>query len=228
MVPHAGVFVHARSGIAEPDHLVGKRVGCNSFGTNYSVWWRGILAHQYDVPIQQITWVQSIPEHRADYRPPARFLVETLPGNVRSEPLLAEGKLDAATTAGAGQGPKSPDVRPLFADAYAEMRAFVERFRFVPLNTVIIVRRAAIERDADLPRRLLDAFDRARARRQALEPPDEEVYRRLERDTGQTLTAFGFDQNHIGIREGIAYAYEQGIIRRLYDAEALFLPLRSP
>src|SRR5207249_4354799 len=112
-------------------------------------------------------------------------------------------------------------------DPYPEVLAFAERFNFVPLNTVIIVRRATIDRYPQLPESLLDAFNRARAKRQALAPPDEEIYRRLERDSGQTLTAFGFPENRVGIREGIAYAYEQGIIRRLYDPAELFLTLGS-
>jgi 4,5-dihydroxyphthalate decarboxylase len=203
---------------------VGKRMGCNSFGTNYSVWWRGMLRHQYDVPIERITWVQSVSEHRSDYRPPRRFDIEIASGNVRSEPLLAEGKIDAATTAGAGQAPKAPGVRPLFADPYAEMRAFVERFGFVPLNTMIIVSRSAAAKNPDLPQALFNAFSAARARQEREAPPSgEEVYRRLARETGRSVMGYGFAANATAIRHGIAFAYEQGIIRRLYDTEELFL-----
>src|SRR5262245_6674058 len=122
MIPHAGVWVREDADIREPGDLVDKRVGCNSFATNYSVWWRGILAHQYDVPAQRITWVQSVPEHRSDYQPPQRYPIEFLEGGTRSEELLAAGRIDAATTAGAGQRSHSLAVHPLFADWYAELR----------------------------------------------------------------------------------------------------------
>ena len=110
------------------------------------------------------------------------------------------------------------------ASLLAYMGMLVERFGFVPLNTVIIVSRRAIERCADLPSVLFEAFCHAQAKQEAEAPPeDEEVYRRLERDTSRPLRAHGFAPNRVAIREGIAYAYEQGIIRRLRDAEELFL-----
>jgi 4,5-dihydroxyphthalate decarboxylase len=223
MTPHAGVFVHESAGITSPADLVGSRIGCNSFGTNYSVWGRGMLAHQYDVTIERITWVQSVAEHRADYRLPSRFQIEMVEGNVRSEALLADGRIDAATTAGAGIGPRSSSVRPLFADPYAELRAFVEEFGFVPLNTVIIVRRSAVQANPDLPELLLEAFRYAQQRQAASPPEHEAIYRRLGADTGRPLLESGFAATREGIRTGIAFAYEQGIIRKLYDPEELFL-----
>ena len=38
--PHAGIYVGEGTDIRSPDGLVGKRVGCASWGTNYSVWCR--------------------------------------------------------------------------------------------------------------------------------------------------------------------------------------------
>src|SRR5712692_4635287 len=71
--PHAGAYVRDGTGIRTPDDLVGKRVGCASWSTNYSVWFRGALTHQYDVPVERITWVESVDEHVLEYHPPRRF-----------------------------------------------------------------------------------------------------------------------------------------------------------
>ena len=224
IVPHAGVFVHEDSGIKGPHDLVGKRVGCNSFGTNYSVWWRGILAHQYDVPAQRITWVQSVPEHRSDYQPPQRYPIEIMEGGTRSEELLAQGRIDAATTAGAGQRSRSPAVRPLFADWYVELRDFVARFGFVPVNTVITIRREAIEANPALPRLLQDALLAADPRRSVDgHAGGAHLYQRLEREIGRPLTGNGLAANLTCIQTMIAYCHEQGIIRRVYAPEEIFL-----
>jgi 4,5-dihydroxyphthalate decarboxylase len=228
MVPHAGAWAREDAGIREPRDLVGRRVGCNSFGTNYSVWWRGILAHQYDVPVQRITWVQSVDEHRTDYRPPARFPIEIIPGNSRSETLLAEGRIDAASMASGAGGPRAANVRPLFADPSAELRSYVDAFGVIPINTVMTVRRATVERHPELPRLLLDAMTAARVRQQTEAPNAEDaVFQPLERDLGRALTGYGFAANRAAIQEMLAYCYEQGIIRRLYRPEELFLLTES-
>jgi 4,5-dihydroxyphthalate decarboxylase len=224
MVPHAGAWVHEHSGIREPRDLVDRRVGCNSFGTNYSVWLRGILAHQYDVPVQRITWVQSVEEHRSDFQRPARFAIEVIPGNVRSEVLLAEGRIDAASMASGAGGPRSGSVRELFADAHAELRAYADGFGVVPINTVMTMRRSTVGRNPALPRLLFDAMVAARVKQQAAAPNAEDaIFQPLERDLGRSLTSYGFGANRPAIREMIAYCYEQGIIRRLYQPEELFL-----
>jgi 4,5-dihydroxyphthalate decarboxylase len=224
MVPHAGVWVHERAAIATPADLVGKRVGCNSFGTNYSVWFRGVLAHQYDVPIQRITWVQSVEEHRADFRRPGRFPIEIVAGGLRSEALLFAGEIDAASMASASQPPRSDRVHALFADPYEELRSYALQFGVAPINTVLMIRRAVVERDPDLPRRLLNGFTAARAEHQHAEGRGElPIYRRLEQETGRVFTGFGFQNNLAAIREMVAYCYEQGIIRSLSDPEDLFL-----
>ncbi len=223
MVPHSGLWVRPDGDIRTPRDLIGKRVGCNSWGTNYSVWSRGILAHQYDVPVERITWVQSVPEHRDDYALPQRFPIEIVPGHVRSETLLAEGKLDAAAMASGSTGPQASSGRALFADPYAELRAYAAGWNVVPVNTVLTIKRALIERDPGLPGRLLDAMARARASQQAEAPNVEDaIFQPLERELGRDLTGYGFAANRPAIREMIAYCYEQGIIRRLYDPEELF------
>lgn len=224
LAPHAGVWVHPHSEISQPADLMGRRMGCNSFGTNYSVWWRGILAHQYDVAPQRVIWVQSVEEHRADYRPPARFPIEVIPGNRRSEALLAEGRIDAATMAGGAGGPRARNARPLFTDPYAELRAYAGAFGVLPINTVLIVRRDTVERNPGLPRLLLDAMVAARETQRRTAPNAEDaLFQPIEQSTGRTLTAYGYEVNARTIQEMLAYCYEQGIIRRLYHPEEVFL-----
>ena len=55
--PHLGLSVRNGSGIETPRDLVGKKVAAPDWGFNPAVWMRGILAHQYDVPIEKINWV---------------------------------------------------------------------------------------------------------------------------------------------------------------------------
>src|SRR6476661_4593434 len=66
--PHTGMWVNKNvKGLDAPADLVGKRVACGSFGTNYAVWCRGALTHQYDVSVQNMTWVESVDEHVLEF-----------------------------------------------------------------------------------------------------------------------------------------------------------------
>jgi 4,5-dihydroxyphthalate decarboxylase len=231
--PHAGLWVNEQAGIASPHDLVGKRIGCASWGTNYSVWCRGVLAHQYDVPTQKITWVESVDEHLTEFRPPKRYTVERAAEETRQATLLSNGTIDAATMAGGGIGTDVTGVRPLFADPYPEIRAYAQANGFFPINTVITVRKDAVERNPDMPRLMMDAFLKAKALYDAeLEEgtADEHMglsLSRLRADTGLQLTDYGFNANRNAIRTMIAYCYEQGIIKRLVEPEDLFLATDS-
>src|SRR3954453_14373201 len=56
---------------ADPRSLEGKRVGVNrGYTVTTGVWARGILASEYGVDLDRITWVRSDEEHVAEYQPP--------------------------------------------------------------------------------------------------------------------------------------------------------------
>lgn len=229
--PHTGVSVHDGSGIMEPRDLEEKRVGCASWGTNYSVWWRGALTHQYDVSIEKITWVETIEEHLPDYRPPARYTLEKVADERGAlTRLLSEGKIDAATQAGGGGARRgSPHVRPRFADPYPQIRAYVQENPFFPINTVITVSRDAVARNPELPCLMMDAFLKAkRMYDDEVEAGGEDDHMgaglsRLRQETGLTLTDYGFKANRQANQTMIAYCYEQGVIQNLVSPEELFL-----
>jgi 4,5-dihydroxyphthalate decarboxylase len=191
-----------------------------------------VLRHQYDVAIEKITWVESVDEHLLEYRPPKRFKIEKIPGNERAGPLLAGGKIDAATMAGGGVGTELSGIRPLFENVYPEIKGYVEANGFFPINTVITVSRAAVARNPEMPRLMMKAFLEAKALYDAEISTGEEEHmglslKRLEGETGLRLSPYGFKANRKCIQTMIAYSYEQGIIRRLYEPEELFLLLDS-
>jgi 4,5-dihydroxyphthalate decarboxylase len=227
--PHAGLWVSTASGIEGPGNLLGKKIGCGSWGTNYSVWLRGTLAHQYDVSVEKITWVESVEEHLPEYRPPKRFSVERIAGNKRAGVLLAEGKIDAASLAGGGAHREEGAIQALFENPYPEIRDYVERTGCFPINTVITLRRDVVERIPRLPSVLMEAFREAKQiynAELAEGKHDEHMgleLARLKSEAEVELPDYGFRVNRSAIRTMIAYCYEQGIIRRLLEPEELFL-----
>ncbi|MFP5369838.1 MAG: ABC transporter substrate-binding protein, partial [Actinomycetes bacterium] len=53
---HAGIFVHAGSGIEQPADLRGKVVGTPEWQLTANVWIRGILADRYGVPVDSVEY----------------------------------------------------------------------------------------------------------------------------------------------------------------------------
>jgi 4,5-dihydroxyphthalate decarboxylase len=130
----------------DPKSLEGKRVGVNrGYTVTTGVWARGILATEYGVDLERITWVRSDDEHVAEFVPPAN--VENLP---EGEQLT---DLDAAVG-----DVKSDRLVPLIADAEAAgERALTERGLW-PVNHLVVVKDEVLEAHPDLAPALVDAF----------------------------------------------------------------------
>src|SRR3954469_16125820 len=105
---HSGIYVSAASGIREPRDLVGKQVGVAEYQLTANVWIRGILADEYDVPVESVTY------RTGGLHQPGRIekLEVELPNGVRVEriapdqtlsEMLATGEIDALYT------PRTPE-----------------------------------------------------------------------------------------------------------------------
>ena len=55
---HGAIHYNIRSGVREPKDLEGRRVGVNrGYTVTTGVWARGILASEYGVDLERVTWV---------------------------------------------------------------------------------------------------------------------------------------------------------------------------
>jgi len=204
--PHNQVAVHSKSGIRRPADLAGKRVGVGFFSKNYAVWLRGVLRHQYDVPVEKIVWVEDEPEHFPDYRAAKRYAIERAP-----------------------QRSKSPEVKALFENPYPEIKEYFA-CRVFPINTIITVPKKTLAKNSAIPQAVFEAFRKAfRLYLEEMKQGKREdehgglSLKRLEKEAGITLPEYGFKANRAAIRMMIHLCFEQGIISRLYEPEELFL-----
>jgi 4,5-dihydroxyphthalate decarboxylase len=114
----------------DPKELEDRQVGVDrGYTVTTGVWARGVLADEYGLDLDRVTWVLSGDEHVAEYRPPAN-VVPMPPGKELAE-MVAEGELAAAI------GVEHPDLVPLIADA--------EQAGFDALRQRILDRRPSVE-----------------------------------------------------------------------------------
>jgi 4,5-dihydroxyphthalate decarboxylase len=124
---HSPIVHNIKSGVKSPKDLEGKKVGVRAYTVTTGVWTRGILATEYGVDLDKITWVVVDEEHVQEYRKPANVIER--PGANLAQ-MLVEGELAAAIGVGKVD---SPDVKPLIPDAAAAEAAWYRAS--IPLTT---------------------------------------------------------------------------------------------
>jgi 4,5-dihydroxyphthalate decarboxylase len=199
----------------DPKELEGQRVGVNrGYTVTTGVWARGILASEYGVDLDRVTWVRSDEEHVAEYEPPAN--VEKLPEGQDLAAAVSGGDLAAAVG-----DVQSDELVPLIADAEAAgFRALEERGLW-PVNHLVVVKDEVLEANPDLARALLDAFERAKDLYVAggeLQP----LHARVAEITGGDPLRYGIEPNRAVLEQLVDHAFAQKILRRRPTVDELF------
>ena len=222
---HGAVRVNTKAGIATPKDLEGKRVGVNrGYTVTTGLWARSVLANQYGVDLSKITWVLSGDEHVAEYVPPSN--VVPIEKGRKMADMLASGELVAAI----GVDSDHPDVRPLIPNAKeAGFEALRTRGHY-PINHLMVIREALLEKHPYLARDVFDAFAEAkrvyldRLRSGTIEKPTvvDQMHQRVMEITGKDPLPYGIAPNRQALEEWVASALAQKIITRPVTIEELF------
>jgi 4,5-dihydroxyphthalate decarboxylase len=203
---HHGAIV--ADAVRDPKELEGTRVGVNrGYTVTTGVWARGVLADEYGVDLDSITWVLSGDEHVAEYRPPANVvLVE--PGKDLAE-MLAAGELAAAIGV--------DGFEPLIPNAQEAGLAALRTRGHYPINHLVVVKDELLEHAPAI----FDAFERAKdayVGSGRLDP----LHARVQEITGSDPLPYGVEANRATIDELIDHALRQRILTRRPNVEELF------
>src|SRR5438067_2477315 len=162
---HSCIYVHSASGIGEPKDLIGKRVGTPEYQMTAPVWIRGILADEYSVPIDAVTYCTGGEEEpgRSEKlnldRPPS-IKVERIGPTDTLAAMLRDGAIDALYTARMPSSFRAGDgrVRRLFNDYVGVEHEYFRRTRIFPIMHTVVIRRELYERDRWIAQSLYKAF----------------------------------------------------------------------
>ena len=219
---HSPIVYNTKSGVRSPKDLEGKKVGVRAYTVTTGVWARGILATEYGVDLDDITWVVVDEEHVQEYRKPANVLER--PGGNLAE-MLAAGELAAAIGVGKID---SPDVKPLIPDAAAAEAAWYRKTGIYPINHTIVVKDTLLQADPSLSPRLFAGFDAAKAQflKKLSEggelPPDAEVLAKRRSIVGDDPLPNGLARNRKALEAIIRFAHDQKILPRAINPEEMF------
>jgi 4,5-dihydroxyphthalate decarboxylase len=225
--PHGAILYNDTAGVQRPADLEGKKVGVRAYTVTTGVWARGVLARQYGVNPDKVTWVVVDEEHVREYALPAN--VEAAPAGASLPDLLASG----AIAAGIGLGRvDAPHVKPLLPDVAAAEREWLDRSGAYPINHTIVVKDELLAREPDLAQRLYDAFEAAKQRFMPrldsgeLTGDDAALARRRSL-VGADPIPYGVEPNRRTLETLIQIAQDQHIVTRPLAVDELFVPVTT-
>src|SRR5262245_30710034 len=238
---HSCIFVSARSRIAEPRDLVGKRIGVPEYQMTAPVWIRGILADEYGVDpasVSYLTGGEEEPgrEEKLKLQLPPQFKVVPIGPRQTLAAMLADGEIDALYTARTPSTfySRPADVRRLFPDFVTVEKAYFERTRIFPIMHVIALRRAVYEANRWLARSLLKAFERAQALTYenlavtsaltTMLPWQLAAVEEAHALLGDDWWPYGVARNRAVLDTFLRYHHAQGLSARRLQVEELFAP----
>jgi 4,5-dihydroxyphthalate decarboxylase len=222
---HGAAVYNPASGIAGPKDLEGRAVGVNrGYTVTTGVWARAVIAHEYGVDLNAVTWRPSGDEHVAEFQAPTNVLPLT-PGQDLLD-LVTSGDLGAAV----GVEADGPDLVPVVPDAEeAGYRALMDRGHY-PINHVIVVKDELLDADPELAVDLFHAFTESKARYVAqlrageiAEPTaTDRMHIRVMELTGTDPLPYGIEPNRGVIDELIQALIDQRILSARPTVDSLF------
>jgi len=236
---HCSIFVSVRSGIERPGDLAGKRIGVPEYQMTAAVWIRGILADEYQVPVDGAEYCTGGLEE------PGRVekLALDLPPRIKLSPIgkkqtlskmLAEGKIDALYSA---RTPSTLQTRPgevrrLFPDYVAAERDYYRRTKIFPIMHTVVIRRDLYARHPWVAQSLYKAF--LTAHKKAYQGLDQSAalmamlpwlvshVEETRREMGEDWWPYGVAPNRHVLKAFLRYHHEQGLSKRRFAPEELF------
>ena len=238
---HSSIFVNASAGVREPRDLVGKAVGAPEYQLTAGVWIRGILADDYGVPVDSVTYYTGGEEEpgrdeKQPIRVPARIRIERIGKDKTLATMLSTGEIAAL------HSPRAPStlhdgsgrVHRLFADFMAVERDYYRRTRIFPIMHVIAMRRDVYEGARWIAQSLYKAFAAAQqaAYRDLAETAALKVMlpwlpahlAEVRREMGDDFWPYGLEPNRHVLDTFLRYHHEQGLSPDRLTAAALFAP----
>jgi 4,5-dihydroxyphthalate decarboxylase len=242
---HGFILCRSSAPIASPEELRGKKIGFLRWVQTAAIWIRGILVEEHGVSPTANDWYAISMHHweggesGEDSWPRTRYNVQALaegPADPyeRACQALLSGRIDilGSTENEAFRRKTAGAVRGLFPDPKAAEEAYYRKTGIFPIMHVLAVRKAALERNPDLPEQLFRLFSEskkmARAWLRAI-PSQGIVWKghyleAEEKFFGGDPWVYGLRANRHVITKFLAYCHDQGICEKPMEPKDLFHP----
>ncbi len=243
---HGAIYINRASGVARPGDLAGKRIGeLALYGHDAGVMPKGILSDEYGVKPEQSRWIVGgidFPMDPVDFVPhpvPDGVDVEWAGKDVDLGNLLEAGEIDALISADVPKCvlAKSPRVGRLFEDYEAVERDYYRRTGIFPIMHAVVVKRELATEQPELVKAVYKGFCDAKDQ-MAEQYVKGMTFNNMtvmlpwltkligdDRDLlGDDWWPYGVGANRAAIDAVLRYHHEQGLTKRRFSVEDVFVP----
>ena len=226
------LYVRQGAGLTDARQLVGKRIGMYSWTASGSIWYRHFLDWA-GVPVDAVQWcIGNIDTPWGQGPDPTRpAQVAMAPSGRSLSQMLLEGELDAIYSPPRPESflpEKGPIVR-LYEDPRPIEEAYFKATGVFPPQHLLVLQRAAWERDPALARRVTAAFIACEEHYQAqlesfpyVTPWTELDVERTQSSMGANPYAHGLRENHSTMEQFCDHAFRLGLTGRRVSVEEYF------
>lgn len=195
---HSFLVGNSERGALAPGDLRGKRIGVRSYSVTTGMWIRGILAEDYGIAPEEVTWVTFEEAHVAEFRDPPNVRRAAAGKDLLG--MLLAGELDAAIV---GDGkPADPRIVPVIPDAEVAAQEWRRRTGAIQINHMVVVKESVSHQNAEEVSRMLGAS--------------------IEAAGNPEMNPYGIDANRRNLEVAIDYVARQRLIPRRYSVDELF------
>jgi 4,5-dihydroxyphthalate decarboxylase len=236
---HSCIFVSAKSGIAKPEELKGKRIGVPEYQMTAPVWIRGILSDDYGVKVTDVEHFSGGEEEPGRVEKlkldlPSTIKLRAIPADKTLSRMLADGDLDGLVTARAPSTfqNESDKVRRLFPNYVEVEKDYYRRSRIFPIMHTIVIRRDVYAKNPWVAQSLYKAFTEAKAKAYTLYDQTAALpamvpwliahLEEARREMGEDWWPYGLEPNRHVLETFLRYHHEQGLSKRRFAPEELF------
>ncbi len=243
---HGAIYINKASGIERPEDLNGKTIGeLALYGHDAGTMPKGMLSDEYGFRPETCRWIIGsidFPIRPVDYIP------QTHPDNVEvtraSEgsdlgKMLEAGEIDALISADIPKCIllKSPKVRRLFEDYETVEHDYYRRTGIFPIMHTVVVKKQLIDNLPDLVKAVYSGFCDAKQMQidqyvkgmtfnnmQLMIPWLTKLIGDDRAVLGDDWWPYGVDANRAALDAVLRYHHEQGLTKRRFNIEDVFVP----
>ena len=231
MFGHKFCFVRSGSRFKKPADLQGCRIGLRSYENTLALMVKGMLMHNYGLPVEKVNWV-CVNQELVGSKPPDNIKIDHLESKSTLADILLTKEIEAEVE------PDLPSewlngvntVERLFPDFETEERSYFKKTRIFPIMHPIVIKKEILDRDPWVGTSLFEVFKKSWVLyRNFMQQPHRlsfawaSSYLEKEKEFfGRDPYPQGLYENRHDIETMIQFAKEQGMLARPLTVDELF------
>lgn len=242
MFRHSGIFINNEKNISKPSDIRGRKVGLPEYQLTGCVWMKGIMADEYGVPVDSVSYFTGSQEEKGRIEKlsldlPQNISIQKIREDQTLTSMLGSGDIDILYSPRApsnlSREGKLTNVVRLFDDYENVEKEYFRKTSIFPIMHTIAIRKDVYERNPWIAKSLYKAF--VEAQKLAYEelsqtnqlvcmlPWQTSHFEEARRLMGKDYWPYGLHENRKTIETFLRYSYEQGLSKKLLAPEDIFV-----